>query len=70
MRNKPCTTRMMMAATASSSYAIALPVNSPITEQFNDVIIELRDNGKLDSLLSQWIDGPCLSTERRECLFS
>ena len=36
-------------------YAIAFPMGSNLLEQFNDVLISLRDSGELDSLKERWL---------------
>ena len=38
-----------------NGYAIAFPKNSPLCEQFNNVLISLRDSGELDSLKEKWL---------------
>lgn len=36
------------------SYAIAFPKNSPWIEKFNEAFKKLKENGKLDELISKW----------------
>ena len=35
-------------------YSVAFPKGSVLTEQFNDVIVKLRDSGELDELKNKW----------------
>lgn len=46
------------ADAADGGYAIAFPKGSPYTEQFNTVIAEMKENGKLDELLQKWFPEP------------
>lgn len=39
---------------SDGGYAIAFPKGSPHVEEFNQVIAEMRENGKLDELLQKW----------------
>lgn len=39
---------------SDGGYAIAFPKGSPFVEEFNQVIAEMRENGKLDELLQKW----------------
>ncbi|MBP2240798.1 polar amino acid transport system substrate-binding protein [Cytobacillus eiseniae] len=38
-------------------YAIALPKDSELTEEFNKALKELIDNGELDKILKKWFEG-------------
>ncbi|GAA0316948.1 transporter substrate-binding domain-containing protein [Bacillus carboniphilus] len=37
--------------------AIAFPKGSELTEEFNQVILEMKENGELDKLVEKWIAG-------------
>ncbi|MCM3633780.1 MULTISPECIES: ABC transporter substrate-binding protein/permease [Paenibacillus] len=39
-------------------YAIAFPKGSPYVEEFNTVIADMKESGKLDELLQQWFPEP------------
>ena len=58
-RNPPCVTRMLSQGFGSTGFALALRKNSPHTELFNSVILTLRENGYLENLRKNWINGPC-----------
>lgn len=42
------------AESADNGYAIAFPKQSPIVAEFNGVLAEMKDNGKLDEIVQQW----------------
>lgn len=37
------------------SYAIALPKNSPYKDQINQILAEMKENGKMDEILTKWL---------------
>lgn len=42
------------AESADNGYAIAFPKQSPIVNEFNGVLAEMRDNGELDKIVQKW----------------
>ncbi|TCJ02206.1 transporter substrate-binding domain-containing protein [Cytobacillus praedii] len=42
---------------ADGGYAIALPKDSELTEEFNKALKEMIDNGELDKILKKWFEG-------------
>ncbi|MGI6066874.1 MAG: substrate-binding periplasmic protein [Bacillota bacterium] len=40
---------------AEDSYAIALPKNSPYKDQINQILAEMKQNGKIDEILTKWL---------------
>jgi len=40
---------------AEDSYAIALPKNSPYKVQINQILAEMKKNGKMDEILTKWL---------------
>lgn len=38
-------------------YAIAFPKDSKLTEEFNNVLKEMIDNGELDEIIKKWFEG-------------
>lgn len=40
---------------AEDSYAIALPKNSPYKDQINKILAEMKENGKMDEILTKWL---------------
>jgi ABC-type amino acid transport substrate-binding protein len=37
------------------SYAVALPKNSPYKDQINQILKEMKDNGKMKEILTKWL---------------
>ncbi|MFE8695525.1 transporter substrate-binding domain-containing protein [Cytobacillus sp. FJAT-53684] len=42
---------------ADGGYAIALPKDSELTEEFNKALKEMMDNGELDEIFKKWFEG-------------
>lgn len=42
---------------ADGGYAIALPKDSELTEEFNKALQEMIDNGELDEIITKWFSG-------------
>ncbi|MEW9111296.1 transporter substrate-binding domain-containing protein [Cytobacillus gottheilii] len=42
---------------ADGGYAIALPKDSELTEEFNGALQEMIDNGELDEIIKKWFEG-------------
>lgn len=42
---------------ADGGYAIALPKNSELTEEFNKVLKEMIDNGEVDAIIKKYFEG-------------
>ena len=42
---------------ADGGYAIALPKDSKLTEEFNKALKEMMDNGELDEIFKKWFEG-------------
>ncbi|MBU8907766.1 transporter substrate-binding domain-containing protein [Desertibacillus haloalkaliphilus] len=47
-------TGFMMPVSEEAGYAIAFPKESELTEQFNEVIAEMKEDGTLDELILKW----------------
>jgi len=40
---------------AEDSYAIAMPKNSPYKDQINQILAEMKKDGKMDEILTKWL---------------
>ncbi len=46
------------------SYAIALPKNSPYKDQINQILDEMKKNGKMDEILKKWLGDSYVSQQK------
>lgn len=49
---------------AEDSYAIALPKNSPYKDQINQILADMKKNGKMDEILTKWLGTSYVSQKK------
>ena len=62
----PCTTRTISEVFRQSGYGLVLRKHSPYTAMFDSAILELREDGIIDTLTQKWISGPCSGSSNIE----
>lgn len=49
--------KILDEAASSSHYGFAFPKGNPLIADFNRVILQMQDNGQIDSIVEKWTDG-------------
>ncbi|XP_064643100.1 glutamate receptor 2-like isoform X2 [Lineus longissimus] len=58
-QSQPCNVLTIGRVFAKAGYGLAMRKNSPFLHDFNQQVIALRDEGKLESLHTTWFKGGC-----------
>lgn len=55
-KNNPDLAGFVLEEDEEEGSAMAFPKNSELTKKFNDVLIEMKENGELEKLIVKWFD--------------